>query len=815
MSVWSRRGAVAVALLFATCGRDTAPTSPARLRPAAAATAGPTVFVGAGNIADCANPNSQATAALLDSVGAGGVVFTVGDNATPAGTAADYQNCYAPTWGRALARTYPVPGNHEYDSSATASGYFGYFGAAAGDSTVGGYYSHDVGAWHIIVLNSNSAHVATAAGSAQETWLKADLAATSQPCVLALWHRPRFYSTVSTSFWPTDAVKPFWNDLYAAGADVIINAHMHDYERFAPQAPDGTADATAGLREFIIGTGGVGLDEPNTNRIANSVVNISGVYGVLKLTLDVGRYAWQFVTTAGTSADSGSAVCHHAGALPPPPLPPPPAGVSAIRSTVVAAPAAITVGSVPSTITVTARDSSGAAISGARVVLSATGSGNLLTQPAAVTGASGVATGALTSTVAETKTVSATINSVTIAQTATVTVAAAPTPPPRVAGSCLAQTGPLITLSGLETSDYENPNLSPGTKIDASTAQFLNKNWFAVRVSGSGACYHGGEIIGQWPPSTPWTFMYTTYGVLVDTGSNVIVEDAVVYNYGNGISFQQQAPNWTVRRVYFPYGRDGCVENDFQLSGTVDDVLMEGCYSPFAAQGGYPVNGSNNVETIQNSVVWAEAMDGVYSGALPGHVGIFEWGATSPQLALFNNVFRADENSSERYLAPPPGKLVGCANNVMIWEGAGAFPEPLPATFNGQQCFTLLTGQAGLDYWNSAVAQWKARHPNLLPDIARPVVSLFSPGVVGSTTLTGVVSLTATAADDHGVASVQLRMNGQNIGPALTRDGPASKYSLVWDSTTLANGTYTLTATATDTAGNTTTSPGVTVTVSN
>src|SRR5207302_1027719 len=148
------------------------------------------------------------------------------------------------------------------------------------------------------------------------------LAATTHRCLLAMWHRPRFYSNTDTVFYPTDAVKPFWNDLYAAGADLILNAHSRDYERFAPQTPDGVADSLSGIREIIIGTGGEGLDQPNTNRIANSEVNISQVYGVLRLSLADGSYAWRFMPVAGqTASDSGSAACPHA---PPPPPPPPP-----------------------------------------------------------------------------------------------------------------------------------------------------------------------------------------------------------------------------------------------------------------------------------------------------------------------------------------------------------------------------------------------------------------------------------------------------------------------------------------------------------
>ncbi|PYP55961.1 MAG: hypothetical protein DMD44_13605 [Gemmatimonadetes bacterium] len=320
MSLRLTRAAVVVCISVACVEDDhRAPASP--LGPAAqsAATPAATVtLVGAGNIARCDRTNDEATAALLDSIP--GTVFALGDNAVPGGTLANYQNCFGASWGRHLARTSPVPGHQDYMSSPTADGYFGYFGAAAGDPTKG-YYSYDLGAWHVVVLNSNSAYVAASAGSPQEQWLKADLAATTQHCVLALWHRPRFYSNTDTVFYATEAVKPFWNDLYAAGADLILNAHSRDYERFAPQTPDGAADSVKGIREMIIGTGGEGLDAPNTNRIANSEVNISQVYGVLRLTLADGSYAWRFVPVAGqTATDSGSATCHHA---PPPPPPPP------------------------------------------------------------------------------------------------------------------------------------------------------------------------------------------------------------------------------------------------------------------------------------------------------------------------------------------------------------------------------------------------------------------------------------------------------------------------------------------------------------
>ena len=265
-------------------------------------------LVGAGNIARCDRTGDEATAAILDTIP--GSVFADGDGAYPGGTPTAYGTCYDPSWGRHKARTLPVPGHRDYDSSSTASGYFSYWGAQAGDPTKG-YYSFDLGAWHVVVLNSNNTYVSTAAGSPQETWLRSDLAATTKQCVLALFHNPRFYSTTSSTFSPTSSVKPFWDDLYAAHAELIVNGHMRDYERFAPQTPTGAADPVNGIREIIVGTGGEGQDLPNTLIIPNSEVNLSNVFGVLKLTLGDGTYAWQFIPVAGqTATDSGSGSCH-------------------------------------------------------------------------------------------------------------------------------------------------------------------------------------------------------------------------------------------------------------------------------------------------------------------------------------------------------------------------------------------------------------------------------------------------------------------------------------------------------------------------
>jgi hypothetical protein len=261
------------------------------------------LLVAAGDIASCGLLADSATADLVD--GIPGIVAAVGDNAYERGTAWEYATCYGPTWGRAKARTRPVPGNHDY-LTAGASGYFGYFGAAAG-SRGQGWYAYDLGTWRIYALNSNCGAIGGCGPTSPEVrWLQADLAANPRACVLAYWHHPRFSSGVHGN---ASAVSTLWQVLYAAGAEVVINGHDHDYERFAPQNPNGVADPARGIREFVVGTGGASLRGFVTRR-ANSEVRSATSHGVLVLTLGNGRYSWRFIAADGSFTDAGSASCH-------------------------------------------------------------------------------------------------------------------------------------------------------------------------------------------------------------------------------------------------------------------------------------------------------------------------------------------------------------------------------------------------------------------------------------------------------------------------------------------------------------------------
>jgi hypothetical protein len=283
---------IALALIWAGLGE---------VRPAKAIGA---ALVAAGDIAGCGHVGDTATAALVAATG--GTVATLGDHAYNQGGAAQFANCYGPTWGRFKERTRPAVGNHEY-RTAGATGYFNYFGDRAGPRGKG-WYSYNLGSWHVVVLNSNCAKVGCGKGSEQERWLRADLAAHSQQCTLAYWHHPRFSSDNRHGNWA--AVGPFWDALYEHGADLVLAGHAHTYERFAPQTPWGAADPDHGLRQFVVGTGGNGLYGFRGVK-ANSQVRNADTFGVLKLDLRPRGYDWRFLPEAGkTFTDAGSGACH-------------------------------------------------------------------------------------------------------------------------------------------------------------------------------------------------------------------------------------------------------------------------------------------------------------------------------------------------------------------------------------------------------------------------------------------------------------------------------------------------------------------------
>jgi acid phosphatase type 7 len=271
------------------------------------ATAPDPVLVGAGDIASCDDlAGAYATAKLIEKIP--GTVFAVGDLAYPNGSDENFSKCYEPTWGRFKDRTRPAPGNHEYHSDG-ASGYTRYFGIVESQAKKG-YYSYDLGAWHIIALNSECVKVGGCdAASPQGEWLKQDLEKHPTACTLAYFHKPLFSSGGEHGNDPQ--MKPLWDSLYHAGTEIVIGGHDHDYERFAPQDADGKLDPDHGIREFVVGSGGKNSHRKMGQPKPNSEAWNDDAFGVLKLTLHAKGYDWEFVPEAGkTFKDSGSGDCH-------------------------------------------------------------------------------------------------------------------------------------------------------------------------------------------------------------------------------------------------------------------------------------------------------------------------------------------------------------------------------------------------------------------------------------------------------------------------------------------------------------------------
>lgn len=366
---FSRTARILVAALGTSACADSIPTAPA---PAVSSTLGaratsdaltwltnylnapvaptstdPAVLAGAGDIARCypgnafrefrfptADHPAARTAQLLDAM-PGATVMTLGDNAYEFGSPLDYWGCYQPTWGRHLSRTQPSAGNHEYLTPG-ALGYFLYYRQRAAPPL--GYYSYDLGSWHVVVLNSTpqvylcwppesdeippgfptlpdpsvigpDAGRACAGDAAQQAWLATDLAShRDAQCTAVYFHHPRYSSGKHGNHFQ---VQKFWDIMYANGVDVVLGGHDHLYERFAPQTPDAVRDDLFGIRQFTVGTGGAEFYAVSTVK-PNSEVIINDTHGVISLALDTGAYAWAFVGVDGSIRDSGSADCHGA-----------------------------------------------------------------------------------------------------------------------------------------------------------------------------------------------------------------------------------------------------------------------------------------------------------------------------------------------------------------------------------------------------------------------------------------------------------------------------------------------------------------------
>ncbi len=281
------------------------PSQTATPRPTLTATPAPVYLTGAGDISICGQDGDDQTAALLAQIP--GQIFTAGDNSNESGTQAQFENCFEKSWGQFKDRLRPAAGNHEYYTPG-AQFYYQYFGDAAGKPGEG-WYSYDYGGWHIVVLNSNCNDVACGPHSPQVTWLRADLAASDALCTLAIWHHPRWSSGLASS---DGRMSPAYRALYEYGAEIVVSGHAHDYERLAPLDPEGQRDPDYGIRQFVVGTGGVN-SLPFPGLLPESEAHNSGAFGVIRFSLRPDGYNWTFLPVEGeTYTDSGSGVCHPA-----------------------------------------------------------------------------------------------------------------------------------------------------------------------------------------------------------------------------------------------------------------------------------------------------------------------------------------------------------------------------------------------------------------------------------------------------------------------------------------------------------------------
>lgn len=271
----------------------------------------PAVLIGAGDIAFCGSEppydGDEQTAAIILGLleqEPHAVVFTSGDTVYGDGTMTELKKCFSPSWGQFKDRIRPSPGNHDYQTDQGAP-YYAYFGAAAGEPGLG-YYSYDLGEWHIVAMNSVCTDIACGSDSRQVQWLIEDLQASNSKCTLMYWHHPRFSSGLAAG---TSAVSAFWRTAYEMGADVVVNGHDHNYERFAPLDAGGNAD-TNGIQLFIVGTGGAVLREMGAIR-DHSEVRYSGTNGVIAFRLFPGQYEWQFIPADDPAlTDTGVGICH-------------------------------------------------------------------------------------------------------------------------------------------------------------------------------------------------------------------------------------------------------------------------------------------------------------------------------------------------------------------------------------------------------------------------------------------------------------------------------------------------------------------------
>ena len=352
------------------------------------------------------------------------------------------------------------------------------------------------------------------------------------------------------------------------------------------------------------------------------------------------------------------------------------------------------------------RDGNGGSVSG-RPISWSTEDGNIATvTPTGLVAGTDTGTATITAS-SEGKVASATVR---VRKKGSVdTLPPPPPPPPPGSVSCLTQAGSTITLTGAR-SPFDNTSMASNTGIDATTASWTGTDNRTVRYAGgSNVCWSGGRITGLFPDGTSWDAYHDAYSMVIRNSPATVIEGVRIHNYGDGPNFDATGSDgWIVRGNHLSYIHDDCVSNDFGNTGLVDDNLMDGCYNGYSSRSyaGAPDN-HTKVVTFRNNLMRLQDMPTGY--AAPGHGKFWKLdrNGIDPRLALHDNIFRVDTPGNccgGIYLIPPAAYLAACSNNIIVWLGAGEFPEPVPS------CFTVTRDKS---VWDNAVANWKARHPNV------------------------------------------------------------------------------------------------------
>jgi Big-like domain-containing protein/calcineurin-like phosphoesterase family protein len=819
------------------------------VQPERAAAADP-VIAAAGDIACGARSTGgsckqKATSDILVGLDGGGglsAVLPLGDIQYECGELSNFRSYYDPTWGRLKSKTRPVVGNHEYSTAPSntscepsntqsgAPGYFRYYGQAATPldpsctANCRGYYSFDLGSWHLIALNSNCSRVGgCSAGSAQETWLKDDLARTSKSCILAYWHAPRY----SSGGRQTDSVQGLWAALYDAHADVVLTGHDHTYERFA-KAGRGTSTAldpvadSRGIRQFVVGSGGRNHTSFTTIRSLSEVRN-SDTFGVLRMTLRPTSYEWRFMPEAGKSfSDSGTNSCNPKSSSPPSDTTPPSASITE----------PVDGATVTGTIDVSANASDDVGVADVRFKLDGGNLGAADTTPpySIAWDTATVANGSHTVTAVARDAAGNT----SPASTVSVTVDN-PTPSPSPISLVRQATGSVVGGTSLVIPVQPT---AAGNALVASIAVAAGSSKSVTAVSDSaGGSWTKGPVGFQSGSNTrveTWfragapggiSSVNATLSASATAAGNVSEWSGVVTaapldgqaGRGNASSTTTSTPPLTTLNA------DDVVVGALNYQGSAGAALAAGAFTPLSSFAVGTTNGRaayrivSSPGTYQASWTLPSATtSGTAILALKG-TPLPPADTTPPTVSVTNpaagNVtgtvqLRADASDSGGVAGvrfEVDGSPVGAEDTTAPYEVD--WDTTTLANGSVHAVTAIATDAAGNSATSTAVSVTVDNAP--VPDTTPPTVSITAP--LDGEPVQGSQVVRASASDNVGVVGVQFRLDGDPVGPEDV-DAP---YSVDWDTSAGTEGAHTITAVARDAAGFETVSTAVNVTVDN